>query len=91
MFRERRPATSSGDPENRGPPARAGLEEPPPLAGEINGGEEYHGWVEYLEYHAEEWQKYWRLYCLQRLAVGNRQKLYESDSVSLVIGPAGTQ
>ena len=47
--------------------------------------------VEYLEYHAEEWQKYWRLYCLQRLAVGNRQKLYESDGVSLVIGPAGTQ
>ena len=47
--------------------------------------------VEYLEYNAEEWQKYWRLYCLQRLAVGNRQKLYESDCVSLIIGPAETK
>ena len=47
--------------------------------------------VEHLEYHAEEWQKYWRLYCLQRLAVGNRQKLYESACVSLIIGPAGTK
>ena len=45
--------------------------------------------VEYCAYHSEEWQHYWRLYCLQRLAVGNRQKLYESDHVSLLIGPAG--
>ncbi len=44
--------------------------------------------VEHLEYHSETWQDYWQLYCLQRLAVGNRQKLYESDCVSLVIGPA---
>ena len=43
--------------------------------------------VEYREYHSAEWQDYWQLYCLQRLAVGNRQKLYESDHVSLVIGP----
>ena len=47
--------------------------------------------VEHLAYHSDEWQDYWRLYCLQRLAVGDRQKLYESDYVSLVIGPAGTK
>lgn len=41
--------------------------------------------VEHLEYHSVEWQEYWRLYCLQRLAVGDRQKLYESDYVSQVI------
>ena len=45
--------------------------------------------VEYREYHSEEWQRYWRLYCLQRLAVGERQKLYESDYASLIIGPTG--
>ena len=41
--------------------------------------------VEHLEYHSVEWQDYWRLYCLQRLAVGDRQKLYESDYVSQAI------
>ena len=45
--------------------------------------------VEYLEYHSATWQDYWRLYCLQRLEVGDRQKLYESDYASLVIGPSG--
>lgn len=45
--------------------------------------------VEYREYRSEEWQRYWRLYCLQRLAVGDRQKLYESDYASLIVGPAG--
>ena len=45
--------------------------------------------VEHLEYHSETWQDYWRLHCLQRLAVRDRQKIYESDYVSLVIGPAG--
>jgi hypothetical protein len=43
--------------------------------------------VEYCAYHSEEWRNYWRLHCLQRLAVGDRQKLYESDYVSLVVGP----
>ena len=47
--------------------------------------------VEYCEYHSEEWQDYWRLYCLQRLAVRNRQKLYESDYASLVIGLGGAK
>ena len=41
--------------------------------------------VEYLSYHSETWQDYWRLFCLQRLAVKHDQKLYESDYVSLVI------
>ena len=45
--------------------------------------------VEYRAYHSEEWQDYWQLYCLQRLGVGDRQKLYESEYVSLVIGPTG--
>ena len=44
--------------------------------------------VEYREYHSAEWQNYWQLYCLLRLAVGVRQKLYESDHASLIIGPA---
>ena len=47
--------------------------------------------VEYREYHSDEWQRYWRLYCLQRLAVGDRQKLYESDYASLVLGPDGVE
>ena len=45
--------------------------------------------VEYLDYQSETWQGYWQLYCLQRLAVGDRQKLYESDYVSLITDPAG--
>ena len=46
--------------------------------------------VEHLDQESEEWQEYWRLYCLQRLAIGNHQKLYESEYASLVIDdPAG--
>ena len=46
--------------------------------------------VEYLDQQSDLWQEYWRLYCLQRLAVRDHQKLYESEYVSLVIdGPAG--
>jgi len=41
--------------------------------------------VEYLPPKSREWQQYWQLYCMQRLAVGNRQKLYESDYASLII------
>ena len=44
--------------------------------------------VEYIDPHLNLWQQYWKLYCLQRLAVGDNEKLYESDCVSLVIdGP----
>lgn len=41
--------------------------------------------VEHLSPKSEEWQQFWQLYCLQRLAVQDGQKLYESDYASLVI------
>ena len=41
--------------------------------------------IEYLKQDNELWQDYWRLYCLQRLAIIDNQKLYESDRVSLII------
>jgi hypothetical protein len=41
--------------------------------------------VEYLDPKSDEWQEYWQLYCLQRLAVKDRQKLFESDYASLLI------
>ena len=47
--------------------------------------------VDYHAYHSQEWQDYWRIHCLQRLAVGEHQKLYESDYASLVIGPVGAK
>ena len=44
--------------------------------------------VDYVDTHWDSWQQYWKLYCHQRLAVRDNQKLYESDCVSLVIdGP----
>ena len=39
--------------------------------------------VEYLDQKSENWQLYWRLYCLQRLAVDDKQKLFESNYASL--------
>lgn len=41
--------------------------------------------VEYCEPNSDGWQEYWQLYCLQRLAVNDRQKLFESDYASLLI------
>lgn len=41
--------------------------------------------VDHLKPQTEEWQEYWQLYCMQRLAVGDKQKLFESDYCSLVI------
>ena len=41
--------------------------------------------VEHLDQQSERWQEYWRLYCLQRLAASDSQKLYESEYASLVI------
>ncbi len=41
--------------------------------------------VEYLDPNSDDWVEYWQLYCLQRLAVGDRQKLFESDYASLII------
>lgn len=46
--------------------------------------------VEYLDPKSDEWQAYWQLYCLQRLAVRDRQKLYESDYASLLIDAPST-
>ena len=42
--------------------------------------------VKYLDPQSETWQMYWQLYCLQRLTIADRQKLYESDFASLVVG-----
>lgn len=39
--------------------------------------------VEYLDPDSNRWQSYWRLYTLQRLTVGDKQKLFESDYASL--------
>jgi hypothetical protein len=38
--------------------------------------------VDHLDSKADEWQCYWRLYCLQRLAIKDREKLFESKYVS---------
>ena len=39
--------------------------------------------VDPIKPHDDLWQKYWHLYCLQRLANGDNEKLFESDYVSL--------
>jgi hypothetical protein len=39
--------------------------------------------VEYLGPESEEWRSYWSLYCLQRLSVKDREKLFEADYASL--------
>jgi ClpP class serine protease len=41
--------------------------------------------VEYLESDCEEWQLYWQLYCLQRIAIGDDCKLFESNFASLLV------
>ena len=41
--------------------------------------------VEHLDQQSDEWQEYWRLYSLQRLALKESQKLFESAPVSLTI------
>ena len=41
--------------------------------------------VEYLASRSPLWQLYWKLYCLQRLAIRDNEKLFESDYVSLSI------
>jgi hypothetical protein len=33
---------------------------------------------------ADEWQAYWQLYCLRRLAIKDREKLFESEFASLI-------
>lgn len=41
--------------------------------------------VDYLDPSSEEWRCYWQLYCLQRLAIQDRQKLFEADVASLTV------
>lgn len=41
--------------------------------------------VEYLKPDDPVWRAYWQLYCHQRLAVKDQQKLFESDYVSLTM------
>lgn len=46
--------------------------------------------VEYMEPKDPLWLKFWQLYCLQMLAVGDRQKLFESEIASLIIDSRAT-
>ena len=46
--------------------------------------------VESVDPHSDLWQRYWRLYCLQRLAINDDEKLFESDYVSLPTKCRGT-
>lgn len=41
--------------------------------------------VEHVEWNDAVWKQYWLLYCLQRLAITEKQKIFESDYASLVI------
>ncbi len=41
--------------------------------------------IKHLAQDDDLWQAYWGLYCLQRLAIDDKQKLYESDCASLII------
>jgi hypothetical protein len=41
--------------------------------------------VEYIPPRSKQWQAYWHLYCLLRLAVKDRQNIFESDYASLIL------
>jgi hypothetical protein len=41
--------------------------------------------VEYLPPRSAEWQRYWQLYCLLRMAVKDRQNIFESAHASLIL------
>ena len=41
--------------------------------------------VDHLDWQSQEWQEYWQIYCHQRLAITDSQKLYESAYASLTI------
>jgi hypothetical protein len=44
--------------------------------------------IELVDADSDLWRQIWQLYCLQRLAITDRQRLFESDSVSLPIDGA---
>jgi hypothetical protein len=41
--------------------------------------------VHYLPSRSPQWQAYWRLYCLLRLAVADKQNIFESTYASLIL------
>lgn len=41
--------------------------------------------VDHIEFDSLEWERYWQLYCLQRWAIKDHEKIFESDYVSIVI------
>jgi len=41
--------------------------------------------VDYFPPRSEQWQTYWRLYCLLRLAVKDKQNIFESTYASLIL------
>jgi len=41
--------------------------------------------VDYIECDIPIWENYWRLYCLQRLAIKDREKIFESSIASLIV------
>jgi ATP-dependent protease ClpP protease subunit len=41
--------------------------------------------VNYLPPRSKQWQAYWQLYCLLRLAVKDRQNIFESNYASLIL------
>lgn len=41
--------------------------------------------VDYLQPRGKRWQAYWQLYCLLRLAVKDRQNIFESNYASLIL------
>lgn len=44
--------------------------------------------VEHVALQSPRWQQYWKLYCLQRLAIDDQERLFESDYVSQVLSGA---
>ena len=44
--------------------------------------------IEFVDADSDLWQEIWQLYCLQRIAITDRQRLFESDWVSLPIDGA---
>jgi len=47
--------------------------------------------VEYLPPRSRQWQGYWRLYCLLRLAVKDRQTIFESRYASLILAQGNVE
>jgi hypothetical protein len=41
--------------------------------------------IQYIAPDTEEWREYWALYCHQRLAVKDGERLFESDYASLAM------